>query len=52
MWSFLGEHPGWGLVYLTLVCFTVAFTASSIAATVVRRTPERPASNKNHDMVN
>ena len=28
-WDYLAEHPWWALIYLILICFTIAFCATA-----------------------
>jgi len=53
MWEFLGSHPGWGLGYLVVVCFSVTLVVSlATSGGVSRRTTRlRSPSKEKTDVV-
>jgi len=53
MWSFLSEHPWWGLTYLLIVCFTVSFVAMVIGSAIGSRRPKylSPRAKGDNDVV-
>lgn len=47
IWEFLDSRPGWGLIYLTVGCFTVSYVVSVIVTSVARRSsPPSPLQEK------